>query len=188
MPFWNNRQRIEEAQFVAGYRGLIKLTRGSPRVKTIHAELVRHEDAFDYQLGSERWIKHKPAVGSDLDRGEVTFAYAQVCFVDGGEEFVVMDRAALDKIRSFSKASRGPWFDHTDEMFRKCPVRRLLKTQDLSPLARKAVEFEDHGALARGELGAVREALDSGRGEDLKAKLRAGAPDAEFEEVKDDDG
>lgn len=197
VPFWNGRKGRKEAQFIAGYRGFVKLALAGDRYESIKSVLVRERDSFTWREGSDAKIVHEPGVGSERERGEVRFAYAIAKIKGGGEVFEVMDREALDRIRvnATSKARdyKGPWVDHRDEMFRKCPIRRMAKTLELSELLRKAISFDDLGALARGELGP--EALEGfvgTRAEDMKAAIRAkSAPatslpiDAEFEEVSD---
>lgn len=197
VPFWNGKKGRKEAQFIAGYRGFVKLALAGDRYDSIKSVLVRERDSFTWREGSDAKIIHEPGAGSERERGEVRFAYAIAKIKGGGEVFEVMDREALDRIRvatvSKSRDYKGPWKDHTDEMYRKCPIRRMAKTLELSELLRKAISFDDLNALHRGELGSEGlEGLTGTRVDDLKAAIRArSAPaesltiDAEFEEVGD---
>lgn len=179
VPFrnWKKGNR-EEAQFIAGYKGLIKLVTLNERVELVESRLVREGDAFDYRLGTDAAIEHKPGKGTIRNRGNITHAYALVRYTSGRVQFDVMDRDELDRIRSAARATKdsSPWNAHTDEMFRKCPVRRLAKYLRLSPLAARAVELDLRGeAVLRGELDPDAEGtFEAGRARDLRDMLGAG--------------
>lgn len=175
VPFrnWKKGNR-KEAQFIAGYKGLIKLVTLNERVELVEARLVREGDAFDYRLGTDAAIDHKPGKGTIRNRGIVTHAYALVRYTSGRVQFDVMDRDELDRIRARAKAGdKSPWSTDTDEMFRKCPVRRLTKYLRLSPLAARAVDFDLRGeAVLRGELDPDAEGtFESGRARELRDML-----------------
>lgn len=180
VPFRNwKKDNQEEAQFVAGYKGLIKLMTMAPEVSHVDARLVRENDAFDYELGTAPKITHRPGLGHMRQRGDIVTAYAVIHYANGGHQFDVMDREELDRIRSSAKANgkNSPWNAHTDEMFRKCPVRRLSKYARLSPLAKRCVELDELSAMQRGEYGGgpPRVGFDTGRADELRAMLGAGS-------------
>jgi len=120
-------REVFECQFVPGYQGFIELAYRSGRVTYIDAQLVYEADTFDYELGSDPWIKHKPSLATD--RGPVKAAYAVAFLTDSTRPKVeIMAVADLEAIRSRSKAKDdGPWVTDAGEMFRKCPVRRIWK-------------------------------------------------------------
>lgn len=177
VPFWSKAVGGEEAQFMAGYKGLIKLMCMGEGVSHVDARLVRQNDAFDYDYGTSPKITHRPGIGDGRQRGDIVAAYAIVHYRDKGFQFDVMDRGELDKIRAGAKAREySPWNQHTDEMFRKCPVRRLAKYARLSPLGKRCVELDELGAMARGEYQGreVRDGFMAGRADELKGLLGAG--------------
>lgn len=177
VPFWSRQANSEEAQFMAGYKGLIKLMCMAEQVSHIDARLVRQNDVFDYDYGTSPKIVHRPGIGDGRQRGDIIAAYAIIHYRDKLFQFDVMDRGELDKIRAGAKAKEySPWNQHTDEMFRKCPVRRLSKYARLSPLAKRCVELDDIGAMARGEYQGreVRDGFLTGRADELKGMLGAG--------------
>ena len=93
------------------------------------AYVVYENDDFDYELGAEPWVKHKPArLGSD--RGKPLGAYAvAVNFATKRRYIDVMDVPAIEKVRKVSRAAQnGPWVDWWDEQARKTVARRLTKT------------------------------------------------------------
>ena len=122
-----------ECQFQIGYRGLVSLAYRSGQVKTIYAEAVRENDEFEYELGLEPKLIHKPA---KKDRGEITYFYAVFKLVNGGEGFSVMSKDDMDKhMWKFSKAANAgfsPWQTNYEEMGKKTVIKRVLKLAPLS--------------------------------------------------------
>jgi recombination protein RecT len=181
VPFWSSRKQVKEAQCIPGYRGLIKLMSLDPAVSYVAAELVRQNDAFDYSLGTNPRIEHKPGSGDIRNRGDVTHAYAVIHYRHGGvPSFTVMDRAELDALeidgKKKDKFKSGPWWGHTDEMRRKCPIRRLAKTARVSlhdpSLLSRAIEA-DEIADGRAE-GRIAEGFSGRRAAEMREMLRAG--------------
>lgn len=181
VPFWSSKRQVKEATFVPGYKGLIKLMSLDPAVSHVSAELVRSGDVFEYELGLVPKLVHRPGPGATRNRGEVTHAYAVIHYRHGGvPAFTVMDREELDVLEKDGKAKdkykSGPWWNHTDEMRRKCPIRRLAKTARVSlhdpALLSRAIEADELGDMrATGKLpdgfvgrraAAMREMLGAG--------------------------
>lgn len=100
---------------------------GAPRV-----HVVKQNDQFDYQLGDDEKIIHKPAL---TNRGETIGAYSIVSLKSGGASREFMDRASIDSIRKRSRAPDKIWGTDFDEMARKTVFRRhykkLPKSSDL---------------------------------------------------------
>lgn len=133
-----------EAQFQIGYKGLIDLAYRSGQVKTIYAEAVHENDEFEYELGLDPKLVHKPAV---KDRGEVIYYYAVFKLVNGGEGFTVMSRDDINRHKErFSKAANSgfsPWATNYDEMAKKTVIKKVLKYAPLSTdIMRKIAEDE----------------------------------------------
>lgn len=133
-----------EAQFQIGYKGLIDLAYRSGQVKTIYAEEVYENDEFEYELGLNPKLVHKPAV---KNRGDVIYYYAVFKLVNGGEGFTVM---SIDDVKRhmnrFSKAANAgfsPWQTNFDEMAKKTVIKKVLKYAPLSTdIMRKIAEDE----------------------------------------------
>jgi len=190
VPFRNHKAGGKQhAQFVAGWKGYVKLALESGKVSKVESRLVWDDDLkFDYEYGTSPVIRHHPTMGEHGPKAKVTHAYAIAFLTDGPPTFDVMSKSDLDAIRNatksrdFRKPDRpitGPWAEHTNEMYRKCPVRRLSKYLDLSAKARKLFEYDvepDSAARHVGDIG-------PDRGDKLKAQLRfeqAGTVDVEF--------
>lgn len=133
-----------EAQFQIGYKGLIDLAYRSGQVKTIYAEEVCENDEFEYELGLNPKLVHKPAV---KDRGDVIYYYAVFKLCNGGEGFSVMSMDDVKKhMNRFSKAAQAgfsPWQTNFDEMAKKTVIKKVLKYAPLSTdIMRKIAEDE----------------------------------------------
>jgi recombination protein RecT len=121
-----------EVTFIPGYRGLIKLAWQSGQLRSIAAEIVRENDDFDFELGSERSLHHSYSL-TDEDRGRPIGVYAAAEFKNGGKAFWVMSLAEIEAIRKQSKAANnGPWVTHWDAMARKTAIRQLVRYLPLS--------------------------------------------------------
>ena len=170
-------------QMIPGYRGLVSLARRSGKIRTIEARIVRDGDEFDFSLGTNPTLTHKPAF-SDKP-AEMRAVYAIAFFNDGSTQFEVMVKAEVDAIRKRSRASgSGPWVTDYEEMAKKTVVRRLSKYLPLSPELSQALEIQ-----------AMAEAGDFGDGcapkvthDDLNAKARAAAMNRGAVDVSTDPG
>lgn len=128
LPYKNNKLGVTECQFQIGYKGLIDLAYRSGQVQTIMAQTVYEHDEFDYELGLNPILKHKPAKS---DRGEPVSFYAVVKLKDGGECFGVM---SIDDIRKHAQkysqsygSSSSPWKTAFEEMAKKTVLKSALK-------------------------------------------------------------
>lgn len=145
VPFMNRKVNPprREAQFLVGYKGLIKLATNSGKVRNIYAHEVRANDEFDYGYGAAPFLHHKPLKNGD--RGEVTHVYAVGRFSDGDYHFEVMTIDEVYAVRDqFSKAKdSGPWVENPREMCLKTVCRRLCKFLPASPELAQAVALDE---------------------------------------------
>jgi recombination protein RecT len=153
-----------EAKFQVGYKGLIEMMYRNPRVKKIYAEAVFEKDDFDYWYGLNPDLKHKPYRG--IDKGKLLCVYA-ICKLDDGESiFTVVERAELDKIKSFSQGATSdnskysPYNNGTDIhhfMEIKSAIKKLSKMIPKAGVIEisKAVDYDSRfegGATVRVEI------------------------------------
>lgn len=127
VPF-KNKGRME-CQFIADYKGLVKLAYQSELVVEIHAEVICANDEFDYEKGTETFLRWKPARG---DRGEMLGAWAGAKMKGEGFPFVVMWRDEIMQHKAKSPAGKSdfsPWNTAEGEpwMWRKTALRTLCK-------------------------------------------------------------
>lgn len=102
---------------------------------SLAAYVVHENDEFDYELGIEPRITHKPPKLGD-ERGEPIGAYAVATDKRTSEKYLdVMSRGEIERIRQESKGKNsGPWQKHWSEMARKTVARRLFKQLPLADL------------------------------------------------------
>jgi recombination protein RecT len=94
---------------------------------------VKERDEFDYQLGDEEKIVHKPALSN---RGKTVAAYSIVKLKSGDVSREYMPVDEIEAIRRRGRSpDEGPWVTDFDEMARKTVFRRhykkLPKSSDL---------------------------------------------------------
>lgn len=144
VPYWNSKGNNGEGcldlQFIPDYRGLIQLAKKTGQIKHAYAHLVREGDQFDYQLGDEPKLVHKPA----QKQGEVIGAYCIVILPDNTKHIEYMPKEEVEAIRLRSKAAEnGPWKTDPGEMAKKTVTRRGLKPFMGSPEMLAAVEYDN---------------------------------------------
>lgn len=69
---YRNKGKLE-CQFQIGYKGLIDMVYRNDNIQTVQAQCVYENDVFEYELGLEPKLVHKPAL---KDRGELILVYA----------------------------------------------------------------------------------------------------------------
>lgn len=124
----------ETAQVIPGYRGLLRLVRNTGEIKSFSAHVVRQNDLFEYELGTNPHVKHQPALSNP---GEAIAYYCVATFKDGQQHVEIMGKSEVDKIKNLSSAVKGgrstPWNEHYDEMAKKTVIRRAVKMLPMSP-------------------------------------------------------
>jgi len=179
VPFWNSKANRRDCQFIAGYKGLVRLMLQTPTHRNLEARLVYDGDTYERVYGSSPGIVHRPGADVDRTKREIVAAYAVLHFTDDrAPQFEDMDRMQLDRVRNRVRDRNrgrdlGPWATDTDAMFRKCPIRAIANMVELSPRARKAIEYDHLGEMPA--LLGPREAGAPTRADTLRAKL-SGAP------------
>jgi len=134
-----------ECQFIIGYKGMIELARRSGQISTIYAETVYENDEFEYELGLNPSIRHKPAL---KDRGKPIAYYGVAKFKDGGYYIKVMSKEDIEKRRKRSPAvntAHSPWNnpDDYDQMAKKTVIREMFKYLPISPEILKIGDIPD---------------------------------------------
>lgn len=126
IPFENRKKGITECQFQIGYKGLIDLAYRSGEVKMIDAQTVYENDEFEYELGMDPVLKHKPA---RTNRGNPIYFYATFKLTNGGQGFQVMSiEDVREHAKKYSKTyNNGPWQTNFEEMAKKTVLKKLLK-------------------------------------------------------------
>lgn len=144
---YKDKRRGPIAQWLPMIAGIRQQVRNSGEVTTWEVHCVYEKDEFDFELGDNPHILHRPARGED--RGKVIAAYSVATLKGGDKTREVMWRDQIEAIREQSRAKdTGPWVSHYDEMCRKTVARRHAKvlpmSSDLDDLLRR--DEDDHGS------------------------------------------
>ena len=119
-----------QAQWMPMVAGIMKLVRNSGEISTWSVQAVYENDTFDFCLGDEEHITHKPALAN---RGKIIAVYSIVTMKDGEKSREVMSVEDVNAIRARSRSGgSGPWQTDYAEMAKKTVVRRHSKRLPLS--------------------------------------------------------
>lgn len=119
----DKKRNLKTATWMPMYQGLLKKVRNTGELLSISANVVYERDLFDYELGDQERVTHKPAMG---DRGKPIAVYAIARLKGGAIEREIMTWAEIMKIRALG-AMNGPWVQWETEQARKTVIRRLYK-------------------------------------------------------------
>lgn len=184
IPYFNGRSKQQEAQLIIGYHGFLDLTRRSGAVASVQAFAVYDGDFFEYELGLNPKLVHKPSESADRENGKLTHAYCVVKLKDKDADpiFLVMPRAQIEKRRMRGASGRGiktPWDTDYESMALKTVVRATSKWTPRSAEMAQAVDIDERAE--RGDRQAPALPADV-----AQALLTSGhATEAEFEDVAD---
>lgn len=131
----------DKVQWQAGYQGLLLEARRTGEVLTIDAENVMRGDEFDWELGTERRIVHRPAADNDRTKYEaITHVYATAKLTNGEHPFIVMTKKEIDKVKASAKAAStdSPWHTWPERQAIKTAYKRLAKVLPSERMARAA--------------------------------------------------
>ena len=141
VPFFNKDAKVREAQLLVGYRGIIKMASRGGGPGKFDADVVYEQDEFDYEQGTNEFLRHKPAFG---ERGRPTHVWAMATWPNGQKKFIVMSASEVEKIRQVSNGrDSAPWRCNWPEMAKKTAIHRLGKTVPLSDEATEAIRYVD---------------------------------------------
>ena len=138
-----NNKGVLECQFQIGYKGLIDLGYRNPQMQIISAQAVYENDEFEYELGLNPRLEHRPAL---RDRGELRLFYGLFKLVNGGFGFEVMSKEAVDAYaREYSKSfdsSFSPWKTNYEAMAKKTVIKQALKYAPVKADFRRALSTD----------------------------------------------
>lgn len=132
----------DEATFLIGYKGLIKLAWQSGQIEAFSCDTVRTGDAFEVRKGTRPMVDHYPALTGD--RGESYAWYAAAVIKGGGAVFEVLGRDDVERIRTRSRVKDGgPWRTDFDAMAKKSAIRQLAKYLPMAVDLQTAVAVDE---------------------------------------------
>ncbi len=141
IPYKNKNEL--ECQFQIGYKGLLDLAYRNPEMQIVQAHEVYENDEFDYELGMNPKLVHKPTLG---DRGELRLFYGMFRLTNGGFGFEVMSKTAVEAYaREYSQSydsSFSPWQKNFIDMAKKTVIKKALKYAPLRTDFRRAMSTD----------------------------------------------
>ena len=157
LPFNNSRKKpdgswhsVKECQFILGYRGVAELFYRHAKALKLEWGIVREGDEFDYQEGTDPFIKHRPK----LDNGAPVKAYYVIGTLQGNVKlFKVMGTTeCLEHGKKHSKTydkkkgafyDNSPWATNFDAMALKSCLIQLAKLLPLSVELQRAIQTDE---------------------------------------------
>ena len=140
---YNNKGTME-CQFQIGYKGLIDLSYRNPQMQMISAQTVYENDEFEYELGLNPRLEHRPTLG---ERGEIRLFYGFFKLENGGFGFEVMSKTAMDEFaKEYSKgfdSAYSPWKTSYENMAKKTVLKRALKYAPIKTDFRKVLSTDE---------------------------------------------
>jgi recombination protein RecT len=136
IPRWSKKTNGYEVHYQRGYQGALELARRTGEYASITVREVRKNDSFDYEEGSNAFLKFKQALG---ERGTAIAYFAFTKLKTGDSNFTIMGIAEIEDHRDkFASAKNksgklyGPWVDDFEAMAMKTVLLRHLKYQPKS--------------------------------------------------------
>jgi recombination protein RecT len=143
---------IAKANWITGYKG--QATLGWRAGLTVAGEVVRDNDEFDFQLGSEPHVLHRPQLGGEKDR-RIVASWATATAPDRRPIVVVMSIDEILEIKNRApgaKRAESPWNQPGipyAAMCAKTARRRLGRSLPLSSFVLAARIDEAHEEQGR---------------------------------------
>ena len=133
-----------QIKYIPMVEGVIKVLHNSGLIETICAEVVYENDLFDYELGTNQHITHKPLITGD--RGKPVCVYAIAVTSNDGQYIEIMNMGEIEKCRAVSKGSsspHSPWVKWFDQMAKKTVIHRIAKRLPKNDAINSVVRIDD---------------------------------------------
>lgn len=124
IPRWNKNTKRKEAVFQIRYTGLIELFYRHPLAVKIEAHAVFVNDYFEYELGLEQKLVHRPKLG---ERGKAIGYYAIAKIKDADPQIYVMGYEEVKEHQKLWGAGGSSWTTAFDEMAKKTVLKKVMK-------------------------------------------------------------
>jgi recombination protein RecT len=126
LSVYNDRQNGgKTVAYLPMVGGILKKIRQSGEISSIRAHVVYEGDEFDFELGDNERIHHKPNLAK---QSKPLAVYAIAKFRDGDIQREVMSVAQVEKIRAKATGiGKACWASEWGEMAKKTVIRRLAK-------------------------------------------------------------
>lgn len=161
VPFKNKKTGNYEAQCVIGTKGYVQMA--AENGVRLSPGVVRVGDEFEYQKGTNAFLRHVPKRGS---RGAITEAYCLIKSRLLPDDFEVLDREEVEAVRQrYSQKWKGGNLDD-------------LEWYALKTVTRRAAKYVPCSGAAGRRLAAAMQAEDA-----MDAEVSDALPDAQIEPI-----
>lgn len=156
LPFNNSRKKtdgtwhtVKEAQFILGYRGVSELFYRHEKAINLEWGVVCEGDAFDYEKGTNSFLRHKEAI----KRGPHIGYWVMANLHNGGKPFHFMSledclEHAMRHSKTWDKKAgkfydNSPWAKDFDSMCLKTVLIQLAKILPLSIELQRSIQSDE---------------------------------------------
>lgn len=129
-----------KVRVLAGYLGLKELAFRSDRIADFAAEVVREGDKFEFEYGTERFLRHKPAF---IPEARVEAVYAIGRTTTGGVQFIVWSYDQIEEHRKKYGSKSPAWNTAWAAMAKKTVFIPLVKLLPVSPELQRLTQLEE---------------------------------------------
>ena len=129
---------------ILGYKGIINLILRSGEVSKLWSEIVYQEDDFEYELGIEPKLIHKP--NHERTNKKIKYVYAVAKLTNGETMFKVMSEKEIMEIVGMSKYPNqlyGSKKDPQGWMYKKTVIKQLSKTLPKDYYGKRGLSADD---------------------------------------------
>jgi len=141
LVIYKDRERGEVAQYQQMVAGIRLLVQQSGEISRFEQTVVYENDQFEYCLGDNPHIDHRPAIDN---RGPPILVYSVAQYGDGTLSREVMTVDEIEKVRGVSRSKNGQaWTEWWGEMARKTVAKRHAKVLPTSNDAKVALARDD---------------------------------------------
>jgi recombination protein RecT len=152
-----NIKGVPTCSLMMGYRGMTELAYRCGVVKKMQPIIVHENDVFEYEMGMDPKIIHKPNL-SFSGRGKSLGAYVTVVLSNGEKYFDFMLAGEIENIRKESPGKNSAaWGKSPEEMYKKTVIRRVFKHLPITLNANHHAARLKHAVMADEYLDANKE-------------------------------
>ena len=145
IPYYSTKRKKLECQFQIGYQGYKDLFYRNENNCNVDAYVVYKNDVFEYELGLNPNIIHKPAL---TNRGGIIAYYSVWRSKTGGYGISVMSVEDMQefyekKVKPNKNGKSSPWDTDYEAMAKKTVLKRNLKYAPLSSDVRRLLSNDE---------------------------------------------
>ena len=129
---------------ILGYKGVINLILRSGEISKLWSEIVYQDDEFEYELGLEPKLVHKP--NHERTNKNIKYVYAVAKLTNGETMFKVMSKKEIMEIVEMSQYPNSLYGSNKDPqgwMYKKTVIKQLSKTLPKDYYGKRGISVDD---------------------------------------------